>query len=293
MKGDLDDLSQTAKDYALLPWTAGCHKTVIEHNEWKNAVRAYLATISFVDAQIGKVLDALDKSDYSENTWIIFFSDHGWHLGEKEHWGKHTAWEKATKVPFILVPPRKYSSIYKNKICKKPVNLLDIYPTVIEMAGLKEKKGLEGKNLIPLVQNPGLEWNKVTVTTLGRGSHAITDGTWKYIHYFDGNEELYYLKNDPEEFYNIVAADSLTNIKNYLKYFIPDDPHFSHFIRYKNWKVAIKPNGDIMLFDIYGVDGISEQEDVAGKNPYIISEIHNYVKRNPGLSKYVNSTSLN
>ena len=109
LKDDLKDLSETARKWAVEPVTAGSHQTVVKHQQWQKAVEGYLACVTYVDSEIGRLLDALDRSSKSDNTVVILWSDHGWHLGEKQHWGKWTGWERSTKVPLIVAPPRKLS----------------------------------------------------------------------------------------------------------------------------------------------------------------------------------------
>lgn len=280
--GDLDDLSQTARDYALLAWTAGKHETVVEHDQWLPAVHAYLATISFVDAQVGKVLEALDNSPYAENTLIILFSDHGFHLGEKEHWGKHTPWQRSTRVPFVIVPPRNNlpEGFIPGTPVDVPVNLMDIYPTLVEMCGLPEKTGLDGKSLYPLIENPGIEWDEATVTTLGRGTHSIRTRQWRYIHYYDGTQELYDTDVDPNEWYNLACDPDYADVREHLSQFVIDDPNFRQFVRWGNWKAAIPYEGDMKLFDIYGPFGISEQNDVFAENQDVARKIFDYLEEN-------------
>lgn len=279
---DLDDLSQTAKDYALLAWTAGLHETVLEHDQWKAAVHGYLATISFVDALIGRVIETLDNSPHANNTMIVLFSDHGFHLGEKEHWGKHTPWQRATRVPFVIVPPKNHQpdNFIPGSPTDKPVNLLDIYPTLIDMCGLPEKTGLDGKSLYPLIKDPEMEWDEATVTTVGRGTHSIRTRNWRYIHYYDGTEELYDTDNDPNEWYNLAYEPDFGEIKKHLSQYVIDDPNFRHFVRWENWKAAIPYTGKMKLFDIYEPFGISEQNDVYEDNQDVAEMIYGYLQKN-------------
>jgi len=274
IENDLDDLSQTAIDYAHLPWTSGCHETVIRYNQWQAGVHAYLATISFVDAQIGKLISALATSSKADNTWIILFSDHGWHLGEKEHWGKHTAWERSTRVPLIIVPPKQHRKKYdRGQKCNIPVNLLDLYPTLLDMGSLPDKNDLEGNSLLPLLMGNTWSGPPVSVTTLGRGSHAITDGKYKYIHYYDGNQELYDLSKDRWEWYNLAKDPSHSGHINGLKKYIVVDPDIIRIIRKDKFKVVFLKTGEIQLFDIYGPFGISEQSNVADQHPDLIKAL--------------------
>ena len=134
--------------------TAGLHATVVKHEQWKAAVAAYLACVTFVDAQIGKLLDALDAGPHADNTLVVLMSDHGWHLGEKQHWGKWTGWERATRVPLIIAPPRRSAADLPAGVCREPVGLIDVYPTLVELCRLPAVAGLDGASLVPLMRNP-------------------------------------------------------------------------------------------------------------------------------------------
>jgi len=289
LPGDLDDVPQPGIDFAHSAWTAGTHKTVIKYNQWHEGIRAYLATISFVDAQVGEVLKALDNSTYAENTWIILWSDHGWSLGQKEHWGKHAPWEECLKVPFIIVPPKNYipEGFRKGSICSAPVSLLDIFPTLIDICGLPEKKELEGQSLLSLVKAPESEWNEAVVASVGRGSHSVFTKPWRYIHYFDGSEELYNLQEDPEEWTNLAGNPQFAEVKQNLAVYIPVDFNYRQFVRRGRWKAAIRADGDMELYDIRETFGISEHNNVAGKNPEIVEAISKYLLENQIEQRHV------
>jgi arylsulfatase A-like enzyme len=137
---------------------------VIANNQWRKAVQAYLATISFADAQIGRVLDALDRCGHASNTIIVLWGDHGWHLGEKEHWRKHALWNVSTRTPLIFVAPK---GVARDQLCQRPVSLIDIYPTLIDLCGLPKREGLDGHSLKPLLENPKREWDRPVVMTYG------------------------------------------------------------------------------------------------------------------------------
>jgi arylsulfatase A-like enzyme len=131
------------------------HKKVIAHDQWKKAVQGYLAAIEFADAQVGRVIDALDQSAYKDNTIIVLWSDHGWHLGEKSHWRKFALWERATRVTFMIFDPRDTKA---GSRLSQPVNLLSIYPTLVELAGLPSKKAwmeLAWDLLLKIPNRPG------------------------------------------------------------------------------------------------------------------------------------------
>ena len=189
-----------------------------ESGKWNEGVVAYLACVSFIDEQIGRLLDALDKSGQADNTIIVFWGDHGWHLGEKMHWKKNTLWAEAAQSPlFISVP----GLTQKNMVCNRPVNLLDLYPTILDLCGLPEREELEGVSIVDLLKNPEAEWDRPSLCTRKRGNHALLDERWRYIHYADGTEELYDHQNDPNEWTNLAADPSYREIKNRFQKWLP------------------------------------------------------------------------
>ena len=198
---DLEDLSPYAIDITRLKHVAPTHEWVVQNQEWKNLVRTYLACVAFVDHQVGRVLDALDESGQAENTIVILFSDHGFHLGEKERWAKRSLWEESTRVPLIIAGP----GIKEGKVCRQPVELIDIYPTLMELTELEAPGKLEGDSLIPLLKNPQAEWPHMARTEYGPGNYAIRSERYRYIHYADGSEEFYDLSQDPHEWHNRIT----------------------------------------------------------------------------------------
>jgi arylsulfatase A-like enzyme len=207
LANDLDDLSPIAKKWALEAVTAGSHASVIKHGQWTEAVKAYLASVSFVDAQVGILLDALDSGPNANNTTIVLWSDHGWQLGEKEHWGKWTGWQRSTRVPLIIVPPRNappgtYST---GTTHDHPVNLLDLYPTLLELSGLPARASLSGRSLVPVLRQPSTPTARTVLTTFDQDNYAITTTGWRYLRYADNTEELYDSFNDPHEWINLAG----------------------------------------------------------------------------------------
>jgi arylsulfatase A-like enzyme len=174
----------------------------------KPLVRAYLASTSFVDSQVGRLLDALEKSGQEKNTIVILWSDHGWHLGEKGISGKNSLWERSTRVPLIFAGP----GISSGATCSRPVELLDLYPTLGEMLGLKVPPTLEGHSLVPLLNKADAERPWPAITTHNQGNHGIRTEQWRYIRYGDGSEELYDLKKDPHEWTNLAGEKKHTEI---------------------------------------------------------------------------------
>lgn len=172
-----------------------------EKNQWRNLVRSYLACISFVDAQIGRVLDALDSTPHATNTIIVLWSDHGYHLGEKAISGKNTLWERSTRVPLIIAGP----GIMASARCRRPAELLDLYPTLVELCGLTPRTDLEGRSLVPQLRDPEAPRAAPAITTHNQGNHAVRSERWRFIRYADGTEELYDIDIDPHEWHNLAT----------------------------------------------------------------------------------------
>ena len=202
---DLDDLSPVARKWALEPVTAGSHATVVRHKQWRAAVEAYLACVTYVDHEIGRLLDTLDSTGFGSNTVIVLWSDHGWHLGEKQHWGKWTGWERSTKVPLIIVPPKTLADRFAEagSRCHQPVGLIDLYPTLTELCDVAPPDTLDGQSLVPLLREPNRATRRSVLTTFDPGNVSLRTEQWRYIRYADGSEELYDHPNDPNEWENL------------------------------------------------------------------------------------------
>ena len=205
--GDLDDVPAAGLKMAK---AAGDHAAVLESGRWKEAVQAYLAAISYLDGQVGRVLDAYDKSPDRNNTIICFWGDHGWHLGEKQHWRKFALWEEATRAPFIWVVPGVTKA---GGVCKSPVDFMSVYPTLCDLADVPKPAWLEGDNIRPLLVNPSSSWGKIAITTFGQNNHAIRTDRWRYIRYANGDEELYDHRNDEYEWTNLAAKPEHAALK--------------------------------------------------------------------------------
>ena len=213
---DLADLGEAARRLALEPDTAGRHATVVQHGQWKDAVAAYLACVSFVDAQIGRMLDALDGGPHANDTAMVLWGDHGWHLGEKQHWGKWTGWERATRVPLVVVPARSDHDRFRTgELCRRPVGLIDLFPTLLELCGLPPEPGLDGSSLVPQLRDPTAP-TRPALTTFGAGNYAVRDDDWRLIRYRDGSEELYDHRQDPHEWNNLAAERLYAPIRDRL-----------------------------------------------------------------------------
>jgi arylsulfatase A-like enzyme len=154
-----------------------------------------------MDAQLGRVLNALEKSAYAKNTIVVLFSDHGFHLGEKQRWAKQSLWETSTHVPMIFSVPGGL----KGRMCARPVELIQVFPTLVELCGIKKRKGLEGVSIKALLDEPESEWTLPALTTFKQNNHAVRSERWRYIRYSDGSEELYDHSKDPNEWTNLAG----------------------------------------------------------------------------------------
>jgi choline-sulfatase len=192
------------------------HKFLIEANQWKNIVRSYLACTSFVDSQVGRVLDALEESGQADNTIVVLWSDHGFHLGEKEITGKNTLWDRSTRVPLIFAGP----GIEKG-VCTKPAELLDIYPTLIDLCGLPKNEQLEGHSLVSQLKDASADREWPAITTHNHDNHGVRSENWRYIQYADGSEELYDMRTDPNEWTNLASKPEYAKIKAEHKAALP------------------------------------------------------------------------
>lgn len=172
-----------------------------EHSQWRNLVRSYLACTSFVDAQIGRLLDALEQAGLAASTIVVVWGDHGYHLGEKGISGKNTLWERSTRVPLVFAGP----GVKAGQRCTQPAELLDIYPTLIELTGVPARADLEGLSLVPQVKDATTRRQRPAITSHNQANHGIRSERWRYIHYADGSEELYDMQADPNEWQNLAA----------------------------------------------------------------------------------------
>jgi arylsulfatase A-like enzyme len=216
-EGDLDDVPTAGKKMA---GPEGDHASVLKGDQWKKAVQAYLATISYLDDQVGRLLDGLDASPRKDKTIIVWWTDHGWHLGEKEHWRKFALWEKATRTSMAIVAP----GISKpGSLCSAPVDYTNIYSTLCELTGLPVPEHVKGASLMPLLKDSTAKWDQVAVCTHGKGNHAIRDAQWRYIRYADGSEELYDHAKDPYEWTNLADEVGMSEVKARLAAALPKE----------------------------------------------------------------------
>jgi arylsulfatase A-like enzyme len=186
-------------------------------DQWRPLVRAYLASVSFMDSQVGRVLDALDATGRSDNTIVVLWSDHGWHLGEKGITGKNTLWERSTRVPLVFAGP----GIAKDARCSRPVELLDLFPTLLDLCGFPARPDLEGHSLTAQLKDASAPRAWPAITTHNQGNHAIRTEQWRYIRYADGSEELYDVKADPNEWTNLARDPRHAETKRDLSRWLP------------------------------------------------------------------------
>ncbi len=212
---DLDDVPAAGRKIAA--YRGDEWEYLKEQRQWAAAVQAYLASISFADAMVGKIVAALDESRYSDNTIIVLWSDHGWHLGEKHHWHKFTLWEEATRVPLVVVAP---AVTQKQTRTNAPAGLIDLYPTLVDLCRLPPKDDLDGESLKPWLIDGSKPRERPALTTHGPGNHSLRTERYRYIRYDDGSDELYDHQTDPHEWKNLARnpdhAETIARLANWL-----------------------------------------------------------------------------
>ncbi len=276
---DLADCGQAARQYAHYPW-AGSFATVQQHDQWQDAIRGYLASVHFADAQVGRLIDALDGSAYADNTIIVLWSDHGWELGEKQHWGKHSPWEGSLRVPLIIVPPRNMNLPAGHHAGLS--SLLDLYPTLVDLCGFEVPQELEGASLEPVLTGEQEQVRDHLVTTLGRSSSCIRRDHWKYIHYYDGSEELYDLRSDPHEFHNLASQPAQADLLQQMRRLIPVDRRFRQMVRCGRYKGMLEADGQLKVYDmLHPRSGIGEHTEVSAEQHEVVAAIQAWLASHP------------
>ena len=225
--GEMKDIPLYGKAMSMGIIPGGDHGAVLSlgNTFWKELIQGYLASIAFVDAQVGLVLDAIEKNELSDNTLIILTSDHGQNLGEKSNWRKMSLWEESTRVPFIVS-----SGALKNKgeQVNSAVSLLDIYPTLVSYLNLPQQSHLDGQDLTPLFTDTKASWDHPSLISWRYKNFAVRSNRYRYIQYRDGSEELYDHVNDPLEQINLAGKIEVSNVINKLKQYIPRDVALPH-----------------------------------------------------------------
>ena len=210
IENDLDDIPEAALFTKPANW--GLSKA-----DRQEALRAYYAAITFMDAQVGKLLDAVDRLKLSDNTIIVLWSDHGYNVGQHGQWMKQSLFENSARVPLLISVPGGV----KGKTSGRTVELLDIYPTLAELCGLTPPQALQGKSLIPLLKNPNAKWDKAAYTQVRRNQifgRSVRTERYRYTLWDEGRagEELYDHEKDPDEFHNLAKSSDHTSIRNEL-----------------------------------------------------------------------------
>ncbi len=212
-------------------------KFLQEAHQWKNLVRSYLACTGFVDSQVGRLLEALQRSGHDDDTIIVLWSDHGWHLGEKLITGKNTLWDRSTHVPLIFAGP----GVAVGARCNRPAELLDIYPTLVELCGLPPKQGLEGHSLVPQLKDADAVRPWPAITTHNHDNHGVRTENWRFIQYADGSEELYDMRADPNEWTNLVGDPAYREVVERHRRLLP--PHSAKPVAGSASRILIYENG--------------------------------------------------
>ena len=196
------------------------HERVTGHGQWRHAVAGYLACINYADANVGRVLRALDDGPNAQDTVVVLWSDHGWQLGEKKQWRKFTLWERSAKVVMMFAGPGVSA---RNAKSGRTVELLDIYPTLVDLAGLPPRPELEGQSLRPLLADPDAPWDKAAITSTSADKTSIRTERWRYTRFLDG-EELYDHDADPMEWKNLAGRPEHSETKRRLAELLPKEP---------------------------------------------------------------------
>lgn len=219
-----DDLAD-AHDHGRTAW----HRWVVENRQWARFVQGYLASVSYLDHQVGRLLDALDATPRGARTIVVLWSDHGFHLGEKANWEKFALWDQTTRVPLFIRAPGVGGEGTRTRA---PVTLTDLYPTLCELAGLPVPAQCDGRSLVPQLRDPAAPRARPALTAhVFRGepgpSQAVADERYRLIRYGNGFEEFYDLRLDPDEFENRAQDPALAGERARLAAFFVAQPAVS------------------------------------------------------------------
>lgn len=218
-EGDLADIPPSGVKMAR---PTGDHAEMLQSGRWKEAIQGYLAACAYTDMNIGRLMAAFDKSAFKDNTVIVFWGDHGWHLGEKEHWRKFALWEEATRAPLIWVAP---GVTKPDAVCERTVDYMHIYPTLMDLCGIAKPAHVEGPSIKALLADPSAAWATPALTTHLFNNHGIRSEGWRYIRYANGEEELYNEATDPYEWTNLASDSKYASTKAELAKMIPASNH--------------------------------------------------------------------
>ena len=211
---DLDDVPEIGRSYV----NPRFWDDVTGHKQWRKAVAGYLAAVNIMDAMLGRLLDKFYDTPYVDNTIIVFWSDQGFHLGEKTKWRKFSLWEETTHIPLIISAPEVTQP---GGVCEEVVSLLDIYPTLNELCDLSPLHWLEGESLLPQLMNPRTPRVRPAISTRSYMNHSVRSKRWRYIRYIDNSEELYDHDIDPLEWRNLADEPGYEAIKAELAQWLP------------------------------------------------------------------------
>ena len=254
LEDDLNDVGERAREIAYRG--GGYHKHVLAAGQWRPAVQGYLASIAYADALVGRLLDALAQSPSAHSTIVVLWSDHGWQLGEKEHWRKFGLWENVVRTVMMFRVPEGVKGLAEGSVlgapCLRVTSLVDIFPTLVELCGLPGKPDLDGHSLVPLLRDPEASWDHPAITTYDFSEFSVRTEDWRYTRYIDDSEELYDHRSDPEEWTNLAGRPEYQEIKARMAAHIPSHPapladtsykilphHFPPFRskeEYRSWK---------------------------------------------------------
>ncbi|MEM8911076.1 MAG: sulfatase-like hydrolase/transferase [Planctomycetota bacterium] len=237
LEGDLRDLPPAGKQRGPNRY----FEHIQEHGQWKQGIQGYLASIYFADTMLGRVIKALEDGPNRNNTIVVLWSDHGWHLGEKQHWQKYTGWRVCTRVPLMIRVPRDTPGLQEGTVagtrCDAPVNLLSLFATLTELTGLPHLASNDGSSLVPLLADADAHWPNVSMTFLGRpGNVALSGPRYRYIAYDNGDGELYDIKDDPYEWSNLASKPEYADTRDAMRAQLPQ-----HFAEYERASVASLP----------------------------------------------------
>ena len=217
---DLEDVPELIKKRMMNQWDRQFSKIEGLDKGRERIVQAYLAACSYSDAMVGKILSALEKGGYIKNTIIILWSDNGYHMGEKNHYAKHTLWQRTTNVAYFIAGP----DISPGGNHYGAVSLIDTYPTLLELTGISTDIKLDGKSLVPVLKDPSIDFGRTVVTSASETNHSVVNSEWRYTSYGKDGEELYNIKNDSNEWNNLASKPAYRGIIEKMKTQIPLKP---------------------------------------------------------------------